>query len=79
MAKIRSPYSRLLANPLMPASPFEFKIRLERMLKLLSKYNYELNYIFPESDQEKLIIEKSRDHINSMINIISDVLQQKTA
>lgn len=75
--KIHSPFSTLLANPLMPSSGWESMARIERLRKYLYKYNDELHYIFPQTDDEKLIIDKSRELVSTMINILSDVLQKK--
>ena len=75
--KIYSPFSNYLANPLMPSTGWETNARLERLRKYLYKYNDELHYIFPQNDDEQLIIDKSRELVSTMINILSDVLQKK--
>lgn len=79
LGKARSPFSRFRRTPIMPGTLWETKARFERMRKYLYKYQDECRYIFPQNDFEKLIVEKSSELIGSMINILTDVLQQKKA
>lgn len=74
-----SPYSRLRRTPLMPGTLWETKARFERMRKYLYKFMDEQSYIFPENEDEQLIVDKGRELVGTMINIISDVLQKKRA
>lgn len=73
----RSIFSRMRGNPLMPATLWETKARFERMRKLLYKYEEECRYIFPQNDEEALVVSQSKNTVSVMIQVLTDVLQKK--